>query len=85
MKEFYRPTGKLGEVLEEYQAPDEAMSIIGRRAALVVERGQLPIKRVKEAIVDSMCNNNGLPNWKQVSNVVGKDVNNVYRKSRRSW
>jgi len=76
----------LGGILEKYQAPTEARSSIGRRAGLVVARGQLPLKTVEEVIVDSMITHGGQPDWSQVSTKVGRSVNTLYRDTRnRRW
>lgn len=83
MKEFYQSRGKLGEILEEYQAPSEARASIMRRAVLVVARGQLPIEKVDATITKSMSANGGLPKWDEVTEKIGEQVTDVYRKSRR--
>jgi|WetSurMetagenome_2_1015567.scaffolds.fasta_scaffold15492_3 hypothetical protein len=85
MRESYQPKGRLGQVLEEFQAPENVKSSIARRAGLVVARGQLPIEKLQNTITESMFINSGLPDWNIVSVKVGETVNDIYRKSRRSW
>jgi hypothetical protein len=83
MNREFQPTDPLGNVLRDFQAPTGAMSSIGRRAGLVVARGELSINKIKDTIISSMSEHSGLPDWKNVDSRVGEAVNDVYRKSRR--
>lgn len=84
MKEF-QPTGQLGKILEEFQAPIEARNSIKRRAELVVARGQLPVDKIESTIVRSMSMHSGLPNWEEADRSIGKTVNLIYRESRPGY
>lgn len=78
----YKPIGSLAEVLDRFQAPEDAQEGIARRAGQVVGKG-LPVSRIEYVIETSMQNNGGLADWNGITDRIGGMVNEVYRKMKR--
>lgn len=73
-----RPMGRLGEILNRFEAPDNVHAVIARRAGGVIGSGRVTHAFVKRTIEDSMSAN-GFPNWDSVTQRVGEAVRDTYR------
>lgn len=78
-----KPVGQLGEVLQQYDAPEEVATRIARRAGRVSGSPHYSAQRVERVIEETMLDNQGLPDWARVERKVGSDVSAIYKRYRR--
>lgn len=72
-----KAVGKLAEILQNYEAPEDTRVGLARRIGAIVGRG-IPYEKVDEVIVDSL-NYKGVPDWGQVLARLGEAARNVYK------
>jgi len=75
-----KPMGRLEEILDRYEAPNNVQAEIARRAGGVIGLGLGRVSHtfVERTIQDSMYRN-GLPRWDNVTQRIGEAVRDTYR------
>jgi len=71
------PEGLLG-VCTKFEAPDDVKDEIVRRLGGLIDVGAVPLSAVEAAILDTMAENSGLPEWSNVQSRVGEIANETY-------